>query len=235
MIKRSVLIALLTAGLACAGNLIANGPDNTLLWDLEAEVISQMAADKRKEVVQKLIQCRYLPTTQSEYEKAISKAQERGNEYAADAIAKEGRKCIGLSAKDFYQVEAILRQLSEEGVLSAQMSYWRYVSPSPAQRYSFSDPGISNALLAQRSERYLMSAASSGEYLALLNLSQLHFSGEMIPRNYHEAAAFIVAYEECSGKTVPSEANQIYLASKGLESQVADRSEALIKEIGCGQ
>lgn len=231
--KRYLVLVLLLGAYICASNSLAKEPSSPLSARLDPAALSETSDDGKMDIVGELIECRFLPTSESEYEKAVSNAEKAGNSYAAESLRTAARKCIGLTDEDFHQVGAILRELAEGGVTSAQLNYWRYVSPAPAPRYSLSDPSITNSSLAERSERFLLAAARQGEYSALLSLAHLHFSGELQSRDYNEAAAFIAAYEACSGKTAPAEANQIYSASKGLESEIARRSEALIEEVRC--
>ena len=155
--------------------------------------------------------------------------------YAASSLEEHSQVCLGLAPEDFQQVERILRQLAQKGVVEAQLNYWRYVSPTPGRGHGLSGEETSNRELARNSERYLMSAARAGEHMALMHLAQLHFSGELKSREYGKAAAYIAAYEVCSGRAAPPEANSILASARGLEDEIARRSESLIREVGCNE
>lgn len=234
MHQRAILALLLWACMGVTGSL-ADQTNESLSERLNPAIFSETSANGKLSLVSGLIECRFFPTSDADYQRAILNAKRAGNAYAAETIRTEASKCIGLTAEDFYKVEAILRELAEGGSTTAQMNYWRYVSPTPAQHYRLSDPSISDSILAQYSERFLMAAAEKGENSALLSLAQLNFSGELKTRDYVDAAAFIATYEACSGSSAPPNANQIFNSAKGLEGAVALRAEALVEEIGCGK
>ncbi len=230
------IIFLVTFSVFSAHGLLAAAEDQypTLAERLAAGEIEQLPAADRLEIASDLIRCQWRPLSREEYLKLFRHYQEIGHQVSAEQ-KQAYHRCIGLTPEGFYHVESLLGELADEGNLTAQLAYFRYVMPSSANRFSYHSPEVSPEEIASNSERFLLMAARSGKHMALLHLSDLTHNGPESVRDQVMSAAYLAAYEACTGEVAAPYMgmHHVYSDSKGLEPNIAYHVEKVVREMGC--
>lgn len=192
------------------------------------------------DLARSIIKCRQYPKSRSQLDKIISKITKQASadnpdlpqQYYEDIksdLDENAPTCFGLTASDMTEVNTVLEHAADRGSMTAQVNYYRYGKPNTDEL------GIreSSALMRDfglRSIEYLERAAENGSDIALLNLAEIYYSGEYIAREINLSAAYLHAYEACTGNEVHGEYDEIYSHADKEMNDVASLSAQMIEE-----
>jgi len=198
-------------------------------------VLSEASADEMLAVAGELIKCRAYPTSAEAYDATLARLRDQlkaGATTAAnvDYFVETASRCLGLDAGDFHMAEKLMASAAEMGNVRAQLGYAVYVAPQNMFEQELVDPSIPIEKLSSNAINFLNDAVNHGEMLAYHHLAALYFDGSLVRRDPVKAAAYLTAYETCTGVRLSGEYDKYYANVGNKLDDVARLAEQLVED-----